>query len=437
MSVNVDINKLAQRTPARFNDAVINHPEWTVRAEELDFHMNPSFWVQYYTMLKNTLNGEPLREFSQPVDWVEEVEPELHEQLMEDISEYAFKGCAMYHTGTNRLVGRAIFNYMKDNGLTVKGAKPKVVPKPKPEPIHEPEPVTEPVPEPEPEPEPVPEPEPQTVRYPKDFIPPYWMEKVFKKLERRTFMVLWGGAGCGKTHGMFVGAQARGWNFTCITAPQNPREIVGGYSINGYEESAFIRAFRGESGKFTLILIDEADKMPLDVQMLLATATSERVIATPNGELVPMGDVAVVCTMNTNGSGPTPHYPSAVPWDAALRDRFFFYKVEPDANINLAVCGEKSFADFVTGVQKASNNLGLYKNNVSIRGASLIRDAVNLDGDSLAEAYEGVISKGASKATLLTLLGGVKGEVDSRNKYLRAMNEWVEEMTEPTRKVRA
>ena len=58
MSVNVDINKLAQRTPARFNDAVINHPEWTVRAEELDFHMNPSFWVQYYTMLRNTLNEE-------------------------------------------------------------------------------------------------------------------------------------------------------------------------------------------------------------------------------------------------------------------------------------------------------------------------------------------------------------------------------------------
>ena len=68
MSVNVDINKLAQRTPSRFNDAVINHPEWTVRPEELDFHMSPVFWTQYYTMLQNTLKGEPLREFNQSVD---------------------------------------------------------------------------------------------------------------------------------------------------------------------------------------------------------------------------------------------------------------------------------------------------------------------------------------------------------------------------------
>lgn len=454
MSINVNVDGIARMTADCMLSEKERHPEWIFREHEFNNHVRPEWWVSFYNRLLQVLNGHVvLKEDPVPVDWVKDVAPEDVESVVSAVGWYAIRPAIGYHQSMDRFVGRALTNYMEDAGLIA--PKPKrnknkspVFSVQKPEPVPEPEPVVEPVVEPD------------VIHYPAGYVPPYWEGRIFRKLERRQFVVLYGAAGCGKTHGIFEGCRARGWKLVCLSAPQNPRQIVGGYNVHGYEESAFATAFRGEPGVFTVILIDEGDKMPLDVQMLTATALSERILPLPTGELVEMGDVAVVVTMNTCGNGPTPHYPSAIPWDAALRDRFFFCKVEPDYNINLAVCGckatrpttvkkwvppvsdlritgDESFAKFITGVQKASNNLGLFRNNISIRGAIMIREGVELDGDTLAEAYEGVISKGASKATLLTLLGGVKDEVNSRNKYLQAMTEWIDGMTEPTRKVRA
>ena len=54
----------------------------------------------------------------------------------------------------------------------------------------------------------------------------------------------------------------------------------------------------------------------------------------------------------------------------------------------------------------------------------------------MGEAFDEAIAKGASKATMLTLLGGVKEEVSSRNKYLREFESWINSMSEPARGVR-
>ena len=231
-------------------------------------------------------------------------------------------------------------------------------------------------------------------------------------------------------------AQMNDWNMVTLTAPQRVVDIIGGYNIDGYFESAFATAYRGVPGKFTIIFIDEADNMAPDCQMLFSLATSERKLALPTGEIIEMGDVAIVCAMNTCGNGPTPHFPTAIPWGAAMKDRFCFIKVEPDANINLAVSGEQALAEFATGVQKAADRLGMFRTTMSARGIGIFKDSILLDGESMGEAFDEAIAKGASKATMLTLLGGVKEEVSSRNKYLREFESWINSMAEPARGVR-
>lgn len=426
---------------ANTSDDVPPEQRWDFRNNVVEAHLSPEFWVKYMNAIGQALN----KEISVRVPKILE-NMGADDYFVEAIANSYNDALCIYQMGYSRLAERALAAYADvvhgkpKKVRRIRGEKsttPLSIESSEPVQESEPEPLQEQ--EPEPEPEPVQEQEPEQesgfipfgmLEFPKDYVVPYWLEYVDRKLRRQEFLNLYGGAGCGKTHGVFTLAKVRGWVLHVMTAPQRVSDIVGGRTATGYLESDFIKAFRADDGQFHLILIDEADKMPRDCQMLFATAFSEKVLSHPaTGELIPMGNCAVVCCMNTNGTGPTTHYPTAVAWDTALCDRFLFKRIDPSHELNLAICKDEELAEFVTAVQEASNASGLYRANVSLRGAVKIKEGLE-DGDSLDDIIDGVIRKGASKKTMMSLLGKMNQDVLKYNWLGRTLNAHVMELRE-------
>jgi cobaltochelatase CobS len=162
---------------------------------------------------------------------------------------------------------------------------------------------------------------------------------------------LYGPAGTGKTFMAKIIAEAVGYKVITINCNQytSPIEIIGGQTIDGYQEGKLITAWRAEPKELginpktgqpyagALLLIDELPKLDPNTAGIMNDALS--VIKDPvridaNGEPIPKkimngrnqeiakGNLFVVATGNTLLLRPDPTYTANFAQDASLQDRF-------------------------------------------------------------------------------------------------------------------
>lgn len=176
---------------------------------------------------------------------------------------------------------------------------------------------------------------------------------------------LYGPAGTGKTFMAKVVAEAIGYKVITINCNQytSPIEIIGGQTIDGYQEGKLITAWKADSRELginpktglpyagALLLIDELPKLDPNTAGIMNDALS--VIKDPvrigvDGEPIPKkimngrnqeiakGNLFVVATGNTLLLRPDPTYTANFAQDASLQDRFagstyrvfYYYELE-------------------------------------------------------------------------------------------------------------
>lgn len=162
---------------------------------------------------------------------------------------------------------------------------------------------------------------------------------------------LYGPAGTGKTFMAKIIAEAVGYKVVTINCNQytSPIEIIGGQTIDGYQEGKLVTAWRADPKELginpktglpyagALLLIDELPKLDPNTAGIMNDALS--VIKDPvridvNGEPIPKkimngrnqeipkGNLFVVATGNTLLLRPDPTYTANFAQDASLQDRF-------------------------------------------------------------------------------------------------------------------
>lgn len=153
-------------------------------------------------------------------------------------------------------------------------------------------------------------------------------------------IALVGPAGSAKTTAALNAAKALGRGFTTISCSptMTTGQVIGRPTADGgWVDGPMVTAMRGGH----VFLKDEFDKMRADLAPMVNSATANRYIGMPTGELLQAHeDTVFIAAMNTFGTGATDLYASQRQ-DAATMDRYFFIEWLYDPQLEAAMCGLK------------------------------------------------------------------------------------------------
>ena len=145
------------------------------------------------------------------------------------------------------------------------------------------------------------------------------IQKMLSDVLARNNVYLYGGAGTGKTFSANTIKKILGWNLITVNCNQftSALELIGGQTIDGYQEGKVIRAFGNLNddgtpmGKGCVLLLDELPKIdPNTAGILNSVLASER------------GDVFILATGNSLLNTKDTEYEANFKQDLSLQDRF-------------------------------------------------------------------------------------------------------------------
>lgn len=174
-------------------------------------------------------------------------------------------------------------------------------------------------------------------------------QKVLSDVLARNNVYLYGGAGTGKT---FLAGDLRdflGWNMITVNCSQftSGLELIGGQTIDGYQEGKIIRAFGNLNpdgspmGKGCILLLDELPKIDPNtagiLNSVLASVGEYRkgkptTIQNAKGDVIERGNCFIMATGNSLLNTKDAEYEANFKQDLSLQDRFVgsTYKVVVD-----------------------------------------------------------------------------------------------------------
>jgi cobaltochelatase CobS len=169
------------------------------------------------------------------------------------------------------------------------------------------------------------------------------IQKVLSDLEARNNVYLYGGAGTGKTYAANTISKILDWELIEVNCNQftSPLELIGGQTIDGYQEGKVVRAFANlaEDGKSPMakqgcvLLLDELPKLDPNTAGILNSAlakisdydmsTGEAAkITNGRGQRFARKNIFVMATGNTLLNSDSVDYEANFKQDLSLQDRF-------------------------------------------------------------------------------------------------------------------
>lgn len=167
------------------------------------------------------------------------------------------------------------------------------------------------------------------------------VQKLLSEVEARNNVYLYGGAGTGKTFMAQTIANILDWELIEISCNQftSPLELVGGQTIDGYQEGKAIRAWGNLNADGTkmekqgcVLLLDELPKLDPNtagiLNALLARVSEfngngePKSILNGRGEAIQRGNIFVIATGNTLLNSTSAEYEANFKQDLSLQDRF-------------------------------------------------------------------------------------------------------------------
>lgn len=165
------------------------------------------------------------------------------------------------------------------------------------------------------------------------------IQKILSDVLARNNVYLYGGAGTGKTFSAGTLRKILDWDLISISCSQftSALEILGGQTIDGYQEGKVVRAFGNldkdgnKTGRGCILLLDELPKIdPNTAGMLNAVLASvgqfddgePATIQNAKGDVIQRGDCFIMATGNALLNTKDPDYEANFKQDLSLQDRF-------------------------------------------------------------------------------------------------------------------
>ena len=207
-------------------------------------------------------------------------------------------------------------------------------------------------------------------------------DKILKVLAMHIAVYLFGPAGSGKNVLAEQIAKALGVNFYYSNSVTQEFKVTGHSDINGnLVETEFYKAFT-EGGLF---MLDEVDSSDPNALIVLNAALANGYFDFPVvGKKMMHKDFYCIAAGNTKGTGATLEYSSRFIIDEATRDRFCFFEVDYDENIEKSIVkafnGDDDILPFVYDIRKSAK-----KNQIHVlSGNRLIKNLAKLTGAGLS-----------------------------------------------------
>ena len=167
------------------------------------------------------------------------------------------------------------------------------------------------------------------------------VQKILSDVEARNNVYLYGGAGTGKTFSAEVVASALKWELIEVNCNQftSPLELIGGQTIDGYQEGKVIRAWANLKEDGTelgpnsgcVLLLDELPKIDPNTAGILNSALAKIAdykdgqpskITNGRGQRFVRKNIFVMATGNTLLNSDSVDYEANFKQDLSLQDRF-------------------------------------------------------------------------------------------------------------------
>jgi cobaltochelatase CobS len=163
-----------------------------------------------------------------------------------------------------------------------------------------------------------------------DFISRPIIQKILSDMQAQNNVYLYGGAGTGKTFSAGGIAKILGWSLVTINCNQftSPIDIIGGQTIDGYQEGKFTMAWSNE-------IIDDNGNMTKIKEYDFDPNTGNRIVPSilnGRGERKYLGNCFIMAAGNVPLNTIDPDYEANFKQDLSLQDRFIgsTYKVFVD-----------------------------------------------------------------------------------------------------------
>jgi hypothetical protein len=206
------------------------------------------------------------------------------------------------------------------------------------------------------------------------------IQKILSDVEARNNVYLYGGAGTGKTYAAETISDILQWELIEVNCNQftSPLELIGGQTIDGYQEGKVVRAFANlaEDGKTPMtkqgcvLLLDELPKLDPNTAGILNSAlakisdyklkTAEPAkITNGRGERFARKNIFVMATGNTLLNSDSVDYEANFKQDLSLQDRFVgsTYEVFVDVNYEWNTILDKKWAFIFIFMNKVRNSI--------------------------------------------------------------------------------
>lgn len=165
------------------------------------------------------------------------------------------------------------------------------------------------------------------------------IQKVLSDLLARNNVYLYGGAGTGKTYSARTIKNLLDWNLITVNCNQftSALELIGGQTIDGYQEGKLIRAFGNLNedgtpmGKGCILLLDELPKIDPNTAGILNSVLASvgeyqngepTTIQNAKGDVIQRGEIFIMATGNSLLNTKDAEYEANFKQDLSLQDRF-------------------------------------------------------------------------------------------------------------------
>ncbi len=165
------------------------------------------------------------------------------------------------------------------------------------------------------------------------------MQKVLSDVLARNNVYLYGGAGTGKTYLANSLKRLLDWNLIVVNCNQftSQLELIGGQTIDGYQEGKIIRAFGNLNpdgtpmGKGCILLLDELPKIDPNTAGILNNVLATigqyedgkaSTIQNAKGDVIERGECFIMATGNSLLNTKDTEYEANFKQDLSLQDRF-------------------------------------------------------------------------------------------------------------------
>lgn len=165
------------------------------------------------------------------------------------------------------------------------------------------------------------------------------IQKVLSDILARNNVYLYGGAGTGKTYSARTISKLLDWNLITVNCNQftSALELIGGQTIDGYQEGKVIRAFGNINedgtpmGKGCILLLDELPKIDPNTAGILNSVLASvgeyqngepTTIQNAKGDVIKRGKIFIMATGNSLLNTKDAEYEANFKQDLSLQDRF-------------------------------------------------------------------------------------------------------------------